>query len=131
MELKEAITKFYSSDDDLIEKFHIIAGSGLEACIDRTVDDLKDFDVTYIFNKEELIGYFATETKAYITILIGFFIMPEYRKEKKYWNEIIEALPEFALCGLYNKNTRAQRFFEKQEYKIINETVDGRIYRVK
>ena len=131
MELKEAITKFYSSDNDLIEKFHIIAGSGLEACVNRTVDDLDKVDITYIYDKEELIGYFATDTQPYITYLIGFFIMPEYRKDKKYWNEIIDTLPVGTISGLYNKNIRAQKLYIKQGYKILSKTVDGRIYRIK
>ena len=131
MELKEAITKFYSSDNDLIEKFHIIAGNGLEACVNRTVDDLKDLEIAYIFEKEELIGYFALDKTVYHNFLVGFFIMPEYRKDHKYWNEIIEALPEFTICGLYNKNIRAQKFFAKQGYNVINKVVDGNVYKIK
>ena len=58
---REILTKFYSSDGKLIKQYHVLAGSDLETCIERTYNDLLNVDIEYLKENDEIIGYFGLE----------------------------------------------------------------------
>lgn len=128
---KEILTKFYSSDDKLIKEYHVLAGSDLETCIERTYNDLLDVEIEYIKENDEIIGYFGLEKSKYCNFLVGFFVMPELRKDKKYWKEIESKLPQNTHCGLFTKNTRAIRFLENNNYKRLGTDNTLTVFKIK
>ena len=87
---KELLQECFITDIDLINIYHIEAGKGIEACINRTFDDLKLWNVKVfgLYEDNEIVGYFGKEANIYLT---GFFIKPEYRNSNYiFLNNIIK-----------------------------------------
>lgn len=113
---KTIISECFESDPELIEKWHIEAGSSLENCINRTFNDLNKFNVTFyklnIDNK--LVGYFGVEGNSFLT---GFFLKPEFRTKKyilEFWNIVDSKFDNSYMIGIFQKNQRASAFLRKK-----------------
>lgn len=127
---RELLTKFYSSDKDLISIHHVLAGSSLEECIEKTYNDLLNVEISYLKENDEIIGYYGLEKGKYCNFLVGFFIMPENRKNTRFWEEIESNLPENTYCGLFSNNKRAIRFLEKKGYSKVYSLKDT-VFKIK
>ena len=128
---KSILTELYKTDPELIEKFHVCHGQGLEKCVERTYNDLLVAETEYLYNGTDVIGYYSLERSPYGTFLSGFFIKPAYRKDQIKWEEIYNNLPLNTYCGLYTCNKRAIRFFEKKNYNKISDFLDSFIFQIK
>jgi len=112
----------YESDPILLEKWHVIAGSGLDKCIAQTVSDLSactSIRFYVVTEDSQFVGYFATEFDgAYMPTI---FIHPKYRHRKAEFWKLVEAktLPEWN-AGIYAKNIPCKKFYEKMG-KVISE----------
>jgi hypothetical protein len=136
---KPILSQCFSTDDDLLNKWHIVAGKGQAACVEKTFLDLQDAKVKFfkILHDESLAGYFCKEIFGDKQYLTGFFLMPEFRNEAmrlRFW-AIIEMnfkLPFY--CGLYEKNVPANKFIQSQGGKLIKRVAipDGKavLYKV-
>lgn len=113
---RDIILDCFSSDKALTEKWHIVSGSGLENCVDRTTNDLKEFKVVFykLTENEKLVGYFGIENGTHLT---GFFIKPEFRNKeiiKEFWNIVDSKFNSTYMVGIFKKNIPAKRFLEKR-----------------
>lgn len=122
--ISELVSEAFASDPVLIDKWHISSGKGLQACIDKTVEDLKKADHSFSFysvhQDSQFIGYFGTEANgAYLTTI---FIKPEFRKShrKLVWNAIREKTRAIFCTAIYSKNTPCIKFYQKHG-KIISQ----------
>lgn len=121
----DLISECWSKDQDLIEKYHVCAGKGLNECVMSTVMCLKnDVDKkTFVLYKvmlgSKLIGFFGKE-EIQIPLLTTFFVMPEYRKYEHmslFVNAIkskFEGAPFY--CSLYSNNSRAINWLIKNGF---------------
>jgi len=128
---KELLIELFSTDDDLLNKYHISAPNSVEVCAERTLDDLNGSAV-YLFERDSnLIGYYGISGSS----LTGFFITPENRNKEvisAFWNEVESKFTKDYYCGLYNKNTRAIEFIRKksiEEYPV--KEWDGIFFKIK
>ena len=123
---KDVVLKCYETDQDLLDKFHILAPANLQEAVNHTCQTFVDISNKGVFEMFEatlddvFIGYFAVEhvTVPYgkLRLLNGFFLLPEYRKPdvKKAFIECVrKKFPNGILTGLYSKNERAIKFFKK------------------
>lgn len=105
----------YEADPDLITKWHVIAGSSLNKCVDRTVADLASFDRLkfYVVHEDgKFSGYFGTEFNG--AFLSTLFVMPNFRKKKdEFWAEIEYKVTKKFWAGIFSKNTPCMRFYAK------------------
>lgn len=115
---KWIIKKCFAADQDLVEKWHIMAGQGLERCVDVTFADMSGANVEFkvVYEQKDLVGYFGKECVPSGEYLTGFFVMPKYRTKedlKEFWALIkSEFGPEF-FCGLYQRNQPAIDFITR------------------
>lgn len=147
MEVKESknynfvLRYCFSNDEELINKWHIVAGSGLTNCINKTISDFGKMDESFKFYTIEkfgyLFGYFGTEQINGNNFLTGFFIMPEFRNKdgfKEFWNVVSNHFSnESFIVGIYSKNIRAANWLEKSGGKpskeIITSEGAGKYYK--
>lgn len=110
-EIFDVIVNCYQSDRDLISKFHVVSGSGLSSCVDRTVSDFinNDINIYSISDNNQFIGYFGESEGKFLN---GFFIMPERRKshKNKVWKMIQSHFNNDFKAAIYSKNSRAVKF---------------------
>ncbi len=123
---KHLLKECFASDPILLEKFHIYAGQGLDACVDKTYNDLQ-FCNTIVFEirkDNQLVGYFGKENFDNKEYLTGFFIVPNFRDQKsKVWDLIsIEFNCPF-YCGLYEKNQPANKFIQSRGGQIVKQLI--------
>lgn len=113
--IKETITEAYQHDDDLIDKWLNVAGSGLEACIDDQVKALTAQPTFEFYRVEEdgkLAGYFGREMEG--EWMSTIFIIPELRPRKKeFWKEVQHKMNPVFKCAGFLKNQPACRFYAK------------------
>lgn len=113
---KSVITECFSTDTDLIEKWHIESGSNLETCANRTFNDLQDIDVNFykLMINNSVVGFFGIEDNKFLT---GFFLKPEIRKSKHiqdFWNIVDSKFSDSYMIGIFKKNERAKEFLLKK-----------------
>jgi hypothetical protein len=121
---KELLRDMFSKDEDLVNKYHIEAGCGLDACVERTFNDLEQYNVeTFLIKRDNrVVGYFGRENLGHLQCLTGFFIDPEYRTKEKMgsiWKEICSRFLVQFYVGLYDKNTRAIDFIKNNNGKEV------------
>lgn len=118
----------YENDKELFEKYHL-KPMGLDQCVICTMDLIEEVaktkNLTYykILWNNEPIGYFIT----YDNILYSYAISIRFRKKNiliAWWSEIKKLLEPIFATGLYENNTRAISFLEKQGM-IIAERKDN------
>ena len=127
-EIKSIVEKCFNGDNDLIEKFHIKAGTCLEDCIEDTCNVLEnytcwDFEFYKVIDKE-VIGFIGIEPM--ISHLTTFCLIKERRtkeNKEKLWELIGELLPGGFNCGLYKKNERAIKYLITNGCTVKRESV--------
>jgi len=133
----ELLKSCYEEDRALLEQFHIAAPADAETCARRTVEDLKnavDFSFFTVHKNNDLVGFYGAEHLGNLKALTSFFVRPRYRDSTdEFWSLLQAHFKGPFVSGLYNKNTRAIRFFERQGGKLVCELddQDGRIYLFK
>jgi hypothetical protein len=123
-DIEGCLRKYFSTDKDLIDKWHIASGKDLEHCVQRTLKDLKTnvFPSFVFYEIENDVGFFGIEESG--EYLTTFFINPKNRNKediKVIWNTMLEALKPNFKSGLFKKNTPAINFFLKNEGRMIAE----------
>ena len=111
--ISDIIKELYATDKKFIDKYHEEAGKGLDACCNRTIKDFFNFDISVyaIFDENKLIGYFGKESNK---IMVGFFIVPEYRKYKeKIWSMVKKHFNYYFYTHINVENKPAYNFFKK------------------
>lgn len=113
--VRQAVAECFASDRELIERWHIAAGQGLQACIDRTMNDVKAFHPSFRFHRLEregkLLAYWGTEFDHYINLI---FVKPECRNAsfmKAFWEHVTSGLPKTFYSAVYSKNRPAVGFY--------------------
>ena len=125
---KLIIEDCFKTDQELLNKWHIESGNGLENCVIRTYNDLINANVKVYSLKENnnLIGFFGIEESTYLS---GFFIKPEYRKKEyitQFWNIVNKEFNNKKFySGIYKKNNKAYNFLLKNNGKIAFELPDA------
>jgi hypothetical protein len=118
------LSECFLADKDLLELWHIYAGKGLNACLEKTFRDLQTAAVIFftVMIHDELVGYFGKELCDNKEFLTGFFIMPDLRTNEirtQFWS-LVKAQFELPFhCGLYEKNVPANRFIISRGGKEI------------
>lgn len=126
---KDILRECFESDKDLIEKYHIVSGQGLEKCIEKTYEDLCQCEKLDFYTLEvdkKFAGYFGIEIYEEGYYLTGFFLMPDYRNSKfikEFWKIVYKFAKFKFICGIYKKNERAKRFLEKKLF-LVQELID-------
>jgi hypothetical protein len=123
-EVKKIIEDCFSGDEELLEKYHIKAGTSLEECVEDTYDVLKngsnyDFEF-YKVENDQLVGFVGMEPES--KYLTTFCLKKEFRTEKnkdELWGLIVSVLNEGFRCGLYQKNLRAINFLIKNGCEVV------------
>lgn len=125
-------TLFYcfSTDKELIDKWHIESGSRLNNCVNRTLKDLLICDnlVMYIIMVDEVIAaYFCKEELYGLNAMTGFMIIPKFRNKDfitKFWIKVMGVfnIKEFYV-GVYTKNEAAIKFLNKKGSVFIQDDI--------
>lgn len=116
------IRECFSSDEELLLKFHIEAPANLDVCVERTISDLMDADkykFYSIMDGKEIAGFFGIESVSILPFLTGFFLKPKYRTEQGkecFWRFVKEKIGDNFMSAIYSKNTRADNFLSKQKH---------------
>lgn len=121
---REKVLRFcFEKDKELIDKWHIESGRGINACVERTAQDLKGVEFYVIRDKDnEIAGWFGVEENELGKNLTGFFLCPEHRNERtKKWfvRNVENIINENFVCILYKKNERAGKFLLKYGFEIM------------
>lgn len=128
-QLRDYIYQAYASDKDLIAKWHITSGAGLDSCVDKTVSDLgkdtyPDFKFFVVEENGSFVGYFGNELDGkYLTTI---FVTPTMRKRKlEFWKAITGYLANDFQSAIYSKNVPCIKFFSKLGRVEKNLTLHG------
>ncbi len=125
------IERCYSSDSELLAKYHVLAPAMLFDCVEHTVDVFRkamNFEMYEVYDGDNFVGYFGLENYFGEIFLCGFFIMPEYRTpewKRKFIDEIKSRTDGLINCLLYIKNTRGIKFLQNMGFELskINDDV--------
>lgn len=127
--VKEAVTECFTSDPDLLEKWHIAAPGTLDECVSKTMKDVEKLDDSFKFYTVivdgSLVGYWGTQFGKYINLI---FIKPLFRCKSfvtKFLKEICDRMPDEFLTAVYEKNEPAVRFYAKLAQSIVPMTAHG------
>lgn len=127
--VRDAVTECFASDTPLIEHYHVYAGRGLRACIEKTMHDVARFDRSFEFypvhQDSKLVAYWGTEFGRYVNLI---FVKPDYRRSsflKGFWKQITDSVSPTFYAGLYKKNTPAIRFYSRHGKIIESFEHDG------
>jgi hypothetical protein len=127
---QSVIDRCYSSDKDLLDKWHIIAPTTLNQASLHTLivfNTSSKFKMYELTEKGRFIGYFGT-TETDIKYVQGFFIMPAFRNKAIYdsfFEKIKQVLSSTVIIPVYAKNTRACNFLERNNCTLVH-TVEGK-----
>jgi len=122
---EDVISRCYATDQELIDKYHVLAPVDLEDAIKDTVSvfanahELSKFTFYEIHKGNNLVGYFGIENLNGIALLSGYFIMPEYRTKEfliQFMRIVKSKLPSTFFTALYEKNVRAEKFLKKNNF---------------
>lgn len=122
-----AVRLAWEADSPLIEKYHIRAGEGIEACVKDTVDTLKnceDLKFYDVYFENELFGFFATEKFKFGGFITTFFIYPNFRSKKNKKDFVSLMIKHFdketdIYSSVFGHNIRAVRFLEEHGFQVI------------
>lgn len=120
-DIEECLRKYFSTDKELIEKWHIAAGKDVETCVQRTLKDLKNntANTFVLFELEDNSGFFGIEDNNFLTT---FFIHPKNRTKESLhsiWSIINSKLDVNFKSSLFTKNTPAIKFFLRNGGQVI------------
>jgi hypothetical protein len=116
---KELLTNLFSTDTELLSKYHILAPASAEVCAERTYNDLVSHDVNiHLIKKDgEVIGFYGIEKNAYTNCLTGFFLKPEHRNKEQitdFWSQVDSNFDKDYYIGVFSKNDKAIKFLTKK-----------------
>lgn len=123
-ELDSLVHYAYEGDMDLLEKYHPLKGNLKDLAKEtiRMVDGAsKAYEISYykILIASKPIGYFVTWDK----FLYSFAINLNYRKKDiliSWWGEVRKVLGKSFSSILYDDNTRAISFLEKNGMEVFS-----------
>lgn len=123
-EFKPVLIECFREDEALLSNWHIFAGRGLDACVDKTFKDLTDSKVTFfeLADRGKLAGYFCREAYGNQEFLTGFFLMPALRADKgreDFWTAVKLRFNSQFFCGVYAKNIPANKFIESRGGRFV------------
>lgn len=136
--IQSVIERCYSNDDELLEKWHIIAPTTHRSAVLHTLSVFRKsdkFKMYELFEKGKFAGYIGVE-ETDLKYINGFFIMPKYRKKEyfeKFFDMIRHLVGEGAYIPVYAKNERAATWLAKNGCSFIKEAMDkeiGATYKV-
>lgn len=122
---EEMLTECFSTDSELIEKWHIESGTDVKTCVNRTLTDLLSCPVLTIYSLyvgDDFAGYFGREIfehngEEYQT-MTGFFVMPQFRERNfitQFWITVRRTFEDYPfLVGIFTKNERASNFLQEE-----------------
>jgi len=118
-EIFDLIVNCYQTDETLIKNYHVLSGSSLSNCVDRTVLDIFNNDIVVykLMIGNKLVGYFGQKNDW----LAGFFIVPEFRKKdnkQAFWNVVCEHFNNCFKTAIYSKNIPAKKFLTNNGCKF-------------
>lgn len=117
------ILDLFREDEDLVNKHHIIAGAGLEACAKRTANDMVEFakgsyEMYVIKDEEEIVAYFGKEEVRSRVFMTGFYVKIKYRTKEfisYFWHTVGSVISERPVYScIYANNTKAADFLSKK-----------------
>lgn len=121
-QLNNLVRLSYEGDTDMRNKFHSVVGS-VEDITNETIEMIdnasKQYEMFYykvLFDKEP-IGYFVCGKQ----LLYSFAVAVKFRKKEilmKWWDNIKAVLGKIFTTVLYEHNTRAISFLEKQGMEV-------------
>lgn len=125
-ELKKCITKAFSSDKKLIEKYHN-RGESLNDCVHDTFNKILEesqntaLDWYGVYDEDEGEIGFVVISRAF-DVLYSFGLNINYREDfsSLLFDEIQDLFNGYFTCGLWNRNTRAIEFLERHGMKIVS-----------
>lgn len=122
-DIKGTLLRYWSTDADLVSKWHVAAPASLEECVERSLLDLQTVDpetfrLYEITDNNDAVGFFGTERDCYLTT---FFVKTEYRKRSHMgdiWSLVQSHFPGEFLTAIHRRNTRAAKFYEKNGCEV-------------
>ncbi len=124
----------FEGDKELLEKYHILAPSTLEECVKHTAESIEENEEHYkdniefyavILDVETVIGYtIIIKNKKVPNELYSFAINVKYRQRdilEEWLRELAKKLGDNYYTVLWQKNTRAIDFFEKNGFIVERE----------
>ena len=129
------LTTCFSSDNDLISKWHIESGTNVKTCVHRTLTDLLscDLNVFTFMVDDQLAAYFGKERCDGKEFMTGFFIMPQYRNRffiTQFWLKVRGFFDEPFYSGIYTKNIPARKFLDR-EGEIVYTDEEVTLFQIK
>lgn len=119
---KGVIRECFSSDEELLNKWHISAPADVDICTNRTFEDLKEasnFEFYELKQEGQTVGFFGVEKRTDNNFLTSFFLKPDYRTENdktEFWKCVKEKAGNSFFSAIEYKNTRAFQFLSKQSH---------------
>ncbi len=120
---RPVIKKYFETDTDLLEKWHIRAPAELMECVNKTCRDLMEVK-QFTFYELDDIGFFGKEEVYDLKFLTSFFIKPEYRNKEtiaKFWQQVREIMGETFFSLVHPKNKPAIDFLKREGQLIATE----------
>ena len=109
---EDTLRYYFAMDKELIDEYHIEAPNTIDACVERTLEDISALQHYVMFNEPGMF-YFGVEDGKHLT---SFFIAPEQRTKEgieHFWTNVEFILGNEFICGLYKKNIRAIEFIKR------------------
>lgn len=122
---EDVIRELYPTDPELLEKYHVLAPTDIESAVKDTVDAFKteqrssNFEMWEIREDEKLVAYFGISHLLKISLMTGYFVLPEYRNKEffpKFFSIVKSKMPRTWFTAPYKKNTRAVKFLKKNNF---------------
>lgn len=119
---KGVIRECFSSDGELLNKWHISAPANVDICTNKTFEDLKEainFEFYELREQGQTAGFIGVEKRMDNNFLTGFFLKPDYRKEEnknEFWGIVKDKAGDSFSSAIHPKNIRADKFLSKQPH---------------
>lgn len=118
---ESVLKECFMLDEELINKYHIFAGRGLDACVQKTAEDMRQFSnyVLYVIKQDETIAaFFGREKIGGALFMTGFCIKPEFRTKEfigNFWDAVKNNIAQYNVyASIYKKNIPAQKFLSRK-----------------
>jgi hypothetical protein len=131
-ELPELIHLCYKNDDDLLQKYHLAPmdlGSAIESTFGMiyTASRIKKLSIYKVVYQKQPIGYVVTYNGDF---LYSYAIAPKFRKKDiliNWWQEIKSVLKKEFATMVYDWNSRAAKFLEKNGMQLAAHDTEKKI----
>ena len=128
-DIKQMVATAFHEDKDLIDKYHIYSGEGVEKCVDeemdvflkRTTKFFKLYEITYAGT---FFGFIGTDkTPDGKDFLVTFHLRKCYREKsmvKEFWRMIRDTFNNNSFfTALHDKNSKAVNFIMKNGGEVV------------